>query len=89
VRLVLASVETVAWDTVGSGRLHSGELFVIERHVFYFRVPTSTSVLPIRLRSYRWQLGSDDGTWTVQHRASSRERIQTAVDAYRRSTTST
>jgi hypothetical protein len=76
----------VGWDKVGSGRLPSGESFVIERHVIYLQVPKSTAVLPIRLRSYRWRRAADDGVWKVQDRADSRELIELAVDSYGRST---
>lgn len=75
-------VPDMAWDKVGSGRFSNGDSYLVERHVIYFGVPKSTSVLPFRLRSYRWRLVKQDGTATVQTQAKSRDEVEAAVAAH-------
>jgi len=72
----------MAWDKVGSGRFPNGDSYLVERHVIYFGVPKSTSVLPIRLRSYRWRLVTPDGIATVHAQAKSRHEVEVAVAAH-------
>lgn len=72
----------MVWDKVGSGRFDGGNSYVIERHVVSFPAP-SVGPIPIRLKSYRWQLVRPDGTATTQARAKTRAEVEASIRAFR------
>jgi hypothetical protein len=69
----------MAWEVIERGHRPTGEPWVIERQVVYLPGPGTANRLPIRLRSFRWQVRQPGGRWTVEATARSRSEIEVAA----------